>query len=146
METTTVTIDIPERLYRRLQWVSEATNRAIPDVLIATTEAVFARNTDDTGLPDELADELAAMQLFSDQALWDATKPILSTEQQERMRELSQEQQERVLSPVEQDELRGYVSAYDRAVLRRAQAFALLALRGHTVPDLNMRNGWHPPS
>jgi hypothetical protein len=26
---------------------------------------------------------------------------------------------------------------YDRSVLRRAQAFALLSLRGHSLPDFN---------
>jgi hypothetical protein len=43
----------------------------------------------DPNLPADLADELAAMSLFSDDALWAATESSLSPAQQRRLRQLN---------------------------------------------------------
>ncbi|GAB4415227.1 MAG: hypothetical protein Fur0044_10280 [Anaerolineae bacterium] len=138
--STTVTVTIPERLYRRLQSVATSTNRAVSDVLIASAEAALLVESADEILPTELSDELAAMRLYSDEALWLATQPTLSPEQQTRLTELTTEQTFRTLANMEQDELKKLLAEYDYSVLRRAQALALLSLRGHVLPDLNQPN------
>lgn len=137
MGANIVTVKIPERLYRRLRTIAQGTNRAIAEVLIASAEAMLPLDSAETDLPPEVADELAAMRLFSDQALWNATQPSLSSKQQARLSKLSQQQLEGSLSSSEQEELNRLLAEYDRSVLRRAQAFALLSLRGHKLPDLN---------
>jgi hypothetical protein len=138
MSDNTVTIAIPERLYRRLQVVADTTNRPISDILVESAEAMLPVAEADADLPPELADELAAMRLFSDEALWKAVEPTLSLAQQERLTELTQQQQDRgTLTAIERDELEALLGEYDRSVLRRAQALALLSLRGHPLPDLN---------
>ncbi len=137
MSTNTVIVTIPERLYRRLQAVAKHTNRAISDVLIDSAETLLPIENADTALPAEVVDELAAMRLFSDEALWQATEPTLSPEQQARLSELTKLQGERTLTPAEQNELTKLLAEYDRSVLHRAQALALLSVRGHTLPDLN---------
>jgi hypothetical protein len=91
-------------------------------------------------LPSDLADELAVMRLFSDEALWKATEPTLSPEQQAHLSELTRQQNKRTLTEAEQDKLEALLAEYDRSVLRQAQALALLSLRGHPLPDLNETN------
>jgi len=137
MSANTVTVTIPERLYNRLQAIAKNSNQAISDVLIASAEAMLVLENADTALSPEVADELAAMRLSSDEALWASTQSTLSPQQQARMSELTQYQAERTLTAAEQNELDNLLAEYDRSVLRRAQAFALLSLRGHTLPDIN---------
>jgi predicted transcriptional regulator len=133
-----VTVTLPEPLYRRLRFLAEQTNREIEAVLIASAEAMLALEAQDAALPPDVADHLAAMRLFSDEALWQAIEPGLSPAQQTRLTELSHKQGQTPLTNTEQAELNELLAEYDRAVLYRAQALALLALRGHPIPDLNM--------
>jgi hypothetical protein len=137
MSANTITVTIPDRLYRRLQVVASHTNRPISDILIDSATTLLPVAEADVTLPTELADELAAMRLFSDEALWKATEPTLSPKQQLRLTELTRQQGARTLSPVAQQELNNLLAKYDRSVLLRAQALSLLAIRGHAVPDLN---------
>jgi hypothetical protein len=140
MSTNTITVDIPERLYRRLQAVANTTNRAISDILVESAEAMLLVVEADAALPTEIADELAAMRLYSDEALWEATEATLSPEQQARLGELTRQQGEQTLTTTEKNELEELLALYDHSVLRRAQALALLSLRGHSIPDLNEVN------
>lgn len=140
MSTNTITVNIPERLYRRLQMVANSTNRAISDILVESAEAMLPVVEADAALPAKIADELAAMHLYSDEALWEATEPILSPEQQARLSALTRQQGEQSLTVTEKIELEELLTQYDHSVLRRAQALALLSLRGHPLPDLNEAN------
>jgi predicted DNA-binding protein len=137
MTDHTVTVTLPDHLYQRLHLLAQRTNREIPEVLLASLEATLAGAKADTALPSEVADELAAMWQFSDQELWAVTETTLSPEQETRLNALTTTQGERALTTAEQAELTTLLAEYDRAVLRRAQALALLSLRGHSIPDLN---------
>jgi predicted DNA-binding protein len=137
MTDHTVTVTLPDHLYQRLHLLAQRTNREIPEVLLASLEATLAGAKADTALPSEVADELAAMWQFSDQDLWAVIEMTLSPEQETRLNALTTTQGERALTSAEQAELTTLLAEYDRAVLRRAQALALLSLRGHSIPDLN---------
>lgn len=137
MSDHTVTVTLPDHLYHRLQLLAQRTNREIAEVLLASLEATLAGAKADTALPSEVADELAAMWQFSDQDLWAVIETTLSPEQETRLNALTTTQGERALTTAEQAELTTLLAEYDRAVLRRAQALALLSLRGHSIPDLN---------
>jgi hypothetical protein len=137
MSLTTITVTLPERLYRRLQSLAQGTNRPISEVLVASAEAALPVDSGPTGLPPAVADELAAMRQLSDQTLWNATRPTLTPDRLSRLDDLMQFSTARVLSAAEQNELNDLLAEYDRSVLRRAQAFALLSLRGYPIPDLN---------
>ncbi|MGB0386601.1 MAG: hypothetical protein ACPGWR_17465 [Ardenticatenaceae bacterium] len=135
MDTMTLTFSIPERLYHRLQTVAHKTKRTLPEVLVASAETALAHT--DTSLPPKIANELASMPYLSREELWAATDPTLSATQLNRLDTLSAQQKKRTLSTSEQQELKALLAEYDRSVLRRAQAFALLQLRGNAIPDLN---------
>lgn len=137
MTTNSVTITVPNRLYQRLARVAEETERDVSDVLLASAEAMLTVEAANEALPANIVDELTAMQWFSDTALWEATHPTLSEQQQATLSKLSRQQAERPLNEVEQTQMTQLLAEYDRSVLRRAQALALLSLRGHHLADLN---------
>ncbi|HLF90412.1 MAG TPA: hypothetical protein VI451_15800 [Anaerolineales bacterium] len=126
----TVSVEIPESLYYRLQRIATVTHRTVEDVLASTVNASLPPQLD---LPESLADELAAMQLFSDEALWAATESALSSADQRRLRQLGENADARKLTTGEKKELESLIEKYDRAVLRRAQALAILAHRGYDI-------------
>lgn len=63
-----VTVRLPESAlaFRKLKRAAELTYRSVDDVLVSTINAALAASPD---LPPDLADELAAMHLLSDEAL-----------------------------------------------------------------------------
>ena len=138
MSVNRITVTLPDHLYRRLQSLANKTNQEIETMLIASAEAMLGIDDQDSSLPPEVADQLAAMRLFSDERLWQAAKSRLSADQQAQLDLLTQKQAESPLTDSEQNTLNQLLAEYDRSVLFRAQALALLALRGHQIPDLNM--------
>lgn len=134
METTpTMMLEVPEPVFRRLQHIAEITHRSIQDVLVSTVNMALPSEAD---LPAEVADELAAMSMFNDDALWAAVESSLSSSQQRRIRQLNETADTRSLTHAEEKELAQLLDAYDRAVLRRARALALLAHRGYDIAPL----------
>jgi hypothetical protein len=75
MTTQTVSVQVPESIFRKLKRAADVTCRPVEEVLAATLNAALP---EPSGLPPELADELASMHLFSDDALWAATELSLS--------------------------------------------------------------------
>jgi hypothetical protein len=131
MTTQTVSVQVPEPIFRKLKRAADVTCRPVEEVLAATLNAALP---EPSGLPPELADELASMHLFSDDALWAATEPSLSPTEQRRLGQLNRIAGQRPLTKAEEAEQEQLLAAYHRSVLRRAQALAILAQRGHPIP------------
>ncbi len=130
MSESTVAVRLPKLTYRKLQRAAELTYRTVDDILASAVESSLPTIAD---VPPELAEELTALHLFSDEALWAATKPIFSPAEQARLSQLNQTAGERDLTAVEIAEQETLLAAYHRSVLRRAQALAILSQRGHAV-------------
>lgn len=128
--TPTVSVQLPEAIYRRLQRVAESTHRPVEDVLADTMEVALPQFVD---LPEDLAAELAAMDRFSDAALQAAAESSFSRAQQRRLNQLNHAGGSRPLTPAEAAEQIQLIEAYDHAVVRRARAMALLSYRGYPV-------------
>jgi hypothetical protein len=127
-----VSVQIPQMLFRRLQRVAEITHRPVEDVLATTVNVALPQAPE---LPPDVAADLAAMTMFSDEALWAATESSLSPAQRRRLNQLSHAGGSRTLTAAESAELRSLVDLYDRAVARRARALAILAHRGYAIAD-----------
>lgn len=128
---TTVPVQIPESLYRRLERAAAATRRSVSDVLASSLAITLPTLAD---LPEALAHELAAMIWLNDEALRAAAQPTLTLDQQQRLSELNDRADRQPLSDQAQAEREALLAEYDRSMLRRAQAFAILAQRGYAVP------------
>ena len=133
-----VKVRVPVPLYDRLKRAAELTHRSVEDILATTVNAALAP---DPTLPTDLADDLAAMAVFSDDALWAAAESSLSPAQQLRLEQLSTVADTRSLTPAESSELTDLMEQYDRSVLRRAKALSILAQRGYSIPNQAAFNG-----
>jgi len=128
--TQTLTLTLPDSVISKLQRASALTYRSVDEIVAVAVDTTL---TAEDELPDELSAELAAMRIFSDDALWAATQPSMSAFEQERLAQINEEAHERPLSTAEQAEQTDLLAAYHRSVLRRAQALALLKQRGHDI-------------
>lgn len=131
-KTPTIALQVPERLFQRLERMAKRTHRTVEDVLISTMNVALAQ---DANLPAELADELAAMAMFKDDELWAASATSMSPSQQRRLYQLAEMPEERPLTSAEESELQELLECHDWALLRRARALAILAQRGYELPD-----------
>lgn len=138
MNTAMVSIQLPDTLFQKLKRAADLTHRPVEEIAATSLEAVLPTTP---GLPADIAEELAAMQVFSDAALRAAVEPSLSRTEQWRLHQLNAAAGERKLTSAEKIEQQALIAAYHRSVLRRAKAMAILAQRGHDsseflqVPD-----------
>jgi hypothetical protein len=128
----TLSIKIPEDVFQKLQRAASLTQRTIDDVIVNTVNATFVTPTE---LPAPIADELAIMRQMKDESLWETLPPSVTVQQQKRLEELSVISEQRSLSPEESDEQQALLEAHHHSVLRRAQAIAILTLRGYRISD-----------
>ena len=129
-----ISLPVPEPLYRRLERVAQMTQRSVAETLASAIAIAVPSATD---LPDALADELAGMAWLSDKMLRSAIRPIFTRTQQKRLAEINDIQDERPLSVSERVEQAHLLAEYERSMLRRAQAFMILAQRGYRTPGYN---------
>jgi hypothetical protein len=122
----TITVTLPEATFHRLEQAAQLAHRSVDEMLATTIDAILA-------VSPQLANEWAAMHLLSDEDLWQATQPALTPTQQERLHELNHLAGERALTKQELSEQIALLEAYQRSIVRRSQAIAILKLRGHTI-------------
>jgi hypothetical protein len=127
----TIAVQLPESAFRKLKRAAELMYRSVDEILVSTIDAALIAPPN---LPSDLADELAAMHLLSDDALRAAAQPSLSPAEKHRLQQLNHVAGERPLTQAESAEQAVLLRAYHRSVLRRAQALAVLAQRGHFIP------------
>lgn len=124
----TITVTLPEATFHRLKQAAQLAQRSIDEMLVTTIDAILA-------VSPQLANEWTAMHLLSDEALWQATQPALTPTEQERLHELNHLAGERALTEQEMSEQTALLEAYQRSIVRRSQAIAILKLRAHSIPQ-----------
>jgi hypothetical protein len=132
MITRTITLQLPDDIYRRLERMAEATHQPLEEVVVQTIQGNLPPSVDD--LPADLQGEMAALQNVNDEALWAIAKETLPIDQWRRHQALLRKNGSRGLSDKEREELSQLRHMADRLVLRRSYALALLKWRGHTLP------------
>ena len=132
MPSRTVTLRLPESLYTRLQQAAQATRRSLDDVLLYAMQVGSPPQWDDA--PAEFQADLAALDRLEDQALWRIARSRKTKADMERYQELLDRNANGVLSANERDELTRLRVEFDRFMLRKVHAAALLRWRGYQVP------------
>jgi hypothetical protein len=132
MTTHSITIDLPEPVYRQLAQLARETNRSVNDLLLDTL-STMATEADD--LPPQARLSMVRMTLMSDDDLFRAAKTTLLPEQHQRLEELHLKAQSEGLSAEERQEEQALLALYHDTMLIRAQAAVLLAQRGYDVSD-----------
>lgn len=133
MTMQTITLRLPEPLYRTARQMAQVAKRPIETVLQDSLMAVLPP-LDDVG-PDE-ALELARLALLNDTALWQEARALLCQADQQELEGLlsRQESGAGVLTAAEQTRLQELLNVYGRLMVRKAHAHLLLARRGYRVP------------
>ncbi len=132
-KTKSVHVNLPSALYNRLKRRAEQTRRTVEAELL---EVVATAVPIADELPPDLAEAISPLALLDDEALWRAARSHLPAEAASQMEELHLKRQREGLSEAEQQTLARLVRQYERAMLVRAQAAALLKQRGHDVSGL----------
>jgi hypothetical protein len=102
-------------------------------MLVDTLDATLPPLDD---VPSEMAGELAAMALLSDEVLENIARATMPIERQQQLHNLLDEQGSGALDKSGQCRLAALMAEYGRTMLRRAPAVALLTGRGRPVPPL----------
>lgn len=101
-----------------------------PEVVVATEVPASDE------LPQDLEDAISPLALLNDDALWRAAPTRIAPEAAEHMEELHTKRLREGLTGEQTHALPALVWQYERAMLVRAQAAALVKQRGHDVSSL----------
>jgi hypothetical protein len=127
----TVTLQLPEALYRIARQVAETTQQPLETVL-QNSIAYALPPLDD--VPPEEAAALSALALLDDATLWREADMVMSPIEQTELQNLLDSQGEGDLSPIDAARLETLLDIYGRLTVRKAHAWLLLARRGYRVP------------
>ena len=133
MSTESLTVNIPSLLYEQLKQQAEQSQRSVEE---ETLELLAAAVPAGRALPAELAEAIDCLESCDDAALWHAARSALTTDERERLEALHVIKQRGELSDAQTKQLAELVLRYERQMLVRAQAMALLKVRGDDVSEL----------
>jgi hypothetical protein len=126
-----VQINLPDPVFRRIKRRSEITRRSVAEEVVAVVTETFAAE-----VPQDIVQELSQLDLFSDEELWAAANIVAPEDQTERMQVLLEKQGREGLSQPDEQEVARLSHFFNRVMLVRAKAAALLQERGHDVDAL----------
>ena len=136
MVSQSLTLHLPDHIYRRLKRVAQTTRQPMEAVAYQSLQANLPPLIED--VPDEWRGDLIEFEQLDDEALWKIAQEQLLKTQWERHQELLQRNQDGVLTDDERGELTRLRTAADRFVFRKSYALALLKWRGHAIfPDMS---------
>ena len=126
-----ITVTLPEVLYERVKITAEASARSVEEV--CTQSIALSLPELEEELSSETRLELAALSLLSDAELDNIAHGLMSEENQVHLERLAEEQKQRLLTAAEDTTLSQLLDEAQRLMLRKAEAYRLLARRGHAV-------------
>jgi hypothetical protein len=135
MTVQTLTVQLPEPIFRYLQQIAVATQRSLEQ--LAQQSIVGNLPPSVATMPSEMCDELLALQNAPVTKLIQVANSQVSPAQQARHLELLEKNSADMISPPEQDELAALRLAADRLMLRKVYAWSVLRWRGQPVPTLD---------
>jgi len=132
MTARTVTMQLPENLYLRLQQTAQATKQSFEATLLRALQ-VGSPPAWETA-PSEFQADLAALDRLDDAALWRIARTRAALAQMDRYQTLLDKNANDTLSLEDQAELTQLRLEFDRQMLQKVHAAALLQWRGHQIP------------
>jgi hypothetical protein len=131
MSVHPVTLSLPEALYQRAREAAQVSNRPLEQVL--TQSIALSLPALESDLSAATRSEVAALPLLSDARLWTIARGEMDKRKQARLQTLAETQKHRPLELVEKAELGQLMAEAELVMLRKAEAYQLLARRGHSV-------------
>lgn len=131
MLAKTIMVTLPQPVFERVMEVAEVNQISVEQLLTQTIALTMPPLESD--LPPSWRRELSRMQSLSDAALWGLAGSTMDEQQQAELETLAELQKERALTSAKQDALVRLMEEAEYSMLRRAEAFHLLARRGYSV-------------
>lgn len=131
--TEDVLLRLPKPIYERIKRRAEQARHSVEDEMIDVL-ATAAPVADEP--PANLAEAVASLATLDDEDLWDAARSHLAVDDAERLEELSFKRQRDGLTTAESEEAATLLGRYERSMLVRSRAVALLKERGHDISAL----------
>lgn len=139
MASDSVTIHLPDGLYRRLERLANLTKQPLEGLIVKTLSANLPP------LPDHLSpatrDALQALEGLSDDELWQRMQATFPEDQYEHLSQLRERQHEGSLTAAEREDLDHLMAAAGLLTLEKAYAAVLLKWRGHRLPSMSTLSG-----
>ena len=133
MTTQTVTLQLPDVLYQKLKARAEQTHRSV-EAEVLDVLAVSVPLSEE--LPVDLKEALSPLALLNDEALWRSARSTFPPDAAGQLEELHLKEQREGLTEAEAEITASLEQQYERVMLVRAQAAALLKQRGYDVSSL----------
>ena len=128
----TVTVQLPENLYLRLQQTARATRQSLESTMLHALQVGSPPSWETA--PAEFQADLAALDRLDDAALWRITRTRTTPGQMDRYQALLDKNANQAVSAEERQELAQLRTDLDRQMLLKVHAAALLQWRGHRIP------------
>jgi hypothetical protein len=132
MNETQVIIELPITAFEQLQVAAREQHRSVREV---ARDLILRELPGLPSLPPDVNTELAAFADLSSEVLWLLARSTLTEAEQQELAWLNDEAQRHPLTQSEAARQQALVEAYDRVLVRRAQAAALLKMRGFDLSD-----------
>lgn len=135
MTTQTVTLQLPDPVFRYLQQMAIATKRPLEQVVRQSIEGNLPPSV--ASMPADIQVDLLAMQALPAEQLLRIAAGQSPAADQARHLELLDKNSTGNITPAEQRELVSLRMAADHLMLRKAYAWSVLRWRGHATPPLD---------
>ncbi len=133
MALQSVTVRLPKSLYNQIRRRAEKSLRTVEEELLDVVASAMPAYE---ALPEDITHTLTDLEMLDDEALWRAARSHLPAEAVSEMEALHLKRQEHGLNEIEKQSLAGLLEQYERAMLVRSQAAAILKQRGRDISGL----------
>lgn len=132
MSVHTITLQVPETLYLRLQQAAQATKQTLDEVFLHVVQVGSPPGWDD--IPAEFQADVAALDRLDDAALWRIARQKQANTDVALYQQLLDKHADGTITAMEIQTLTRLRNEADRFMLRKAQAADILRWRGHQIP------------
>jgi hypothetical protein len=128
----TVTLQLPEDIFLRMQQAARATKQTLEDIFLRAIEVGSPPDWED--IPAEFQADVAALDRLDDSALWRVARSKQTEKAMGSYQKLLDKNTNGIISKSESNLLIGLRTEFDRLMLLKAHAVALLHWRGYAIP------------
>lgn len=129
----TITLTLPEGFFQPIQRMAQATNTPVEQVVLQALQASLPSLE---GLPDDIIENLTALEMLDEQSLWQVMRQAVPPQLQKELTRLLEQQQTTPLTVADSKHLATLQKQADLVMLRKARAAVLLRFRGKRIPTL----------
>lgn len=126
-----ITLNLPDNIFQPIARVAQATRLPVEELVLTALQASLPPLE---GLPDEVSENLSALETLDEQSLRNVMLETVPVESAEQIHDLLERQQLGSLDNSEQIQLDSLQRQADLVMLRKARAAVLLRFRGKPVP------------